>query len=98
MDPATFARFDVQGSIGAGGTLGSLVTVSISVNPVADTPQTTNTTIDEDSGPVAIPVTPNPVDGTSVTHFQITAINNGTLRAGAIIVNRWATSSRLLKG
>ena len=36
---------------------------------------------------MAIPVTPNAVDGPSVTHFQITAISNGTLRAGAAIVN-----------
>ena len=38
LDPTTLARFDVQGSW-RGGTLGSLVQVAISINPVADTPK-----------------------------------------------------------
>ena len=78
MDPATFARFDVQGSIGAGGTLGSTVTTSIIVNAVADTPTVPNATTDEDQT-VTIVITPNAVDLASVTHFQITNITNGRL-------------------
>ena len=79
LDPATFARFDVQGSIGdLGDRLGSTVTTSIIVNAVADTPTVPNATTDEDQT-ATIVITPNAVDRASVTHFQITNITNGTL-------------------
>ena len=85
LNPATFAGFDVQGST-AGGTLGSVVTVSMPVNPVAESPDIPNATMFEDGGRVGIPVEPDPVDGSSVTHFKITRIDSGTLRAGAVVL------------
>ncbi len=76
------ATFDVQASIGAdpSGLGGSTVTASIAVNAVADQPSASNASTNEDTQTAGGPViTPNVVDGTSVTHFQITAIANGTL-------------------
>ena len=86
LNPTTFAGFDVQGST-AGGTLGSVVTVSMPVNPVAESPDIPNATMFEDGGRVGIPVEPDPVDGPSVTHFKITRIDSGTLRAGAAVLS-----------
>ena len=54
-------------------------TVSITVTPVADTPDVADIATAEDtqSGPIA--VTKNPVDGAEVTHFRVSAITGGTL-------------------
>ncbi len=87
LDPATLGSFDVQAVLFGTTPSGPVVQSRITINPIADTPDTTDATIDEDSGAVAIPVTPNTADGTSVTHFQVTSITNGTLRAGAVIIN-----------
>ncbi len=41
----------------------------------------------EDGGRVGIPVAPHSVDESSVTHFKITRIDSGTLRAGAVVLS-----------
>lgn len=54
-------------------------TVSITVTPVADTPDAADATTDEDtlSGPIA--VTRNAADGSEVTHFRVTGVTGGKL-------------------
>src|SRR5439155_1419775 len=55
-------------------------TKSFTVNPVADTPSVADATTDEDTQTASgLDITPNGVDGTSVTHFKITSIVGGTL-------------------
>ena len=84
--------FEIQASIGNAvtGLGGAIITAKITVNPIADTPSVTNAVTDEDvitmSGLV---ITPNPVDGIEVTHYQITNITNGTLylNDGVTVIN-----------
>jgi len=55
-------------------------TVTFTVNPVADEPQITPTTTREDTQSTSgLVITRSAVDGTEVTHFQITGITLGTL-------------------
>ncbi len=65
------------------------VTLTLNLVPVADTPADVNATVDEDtlSGPIVL--APNPADGTSVTHYQITDVTGGTLylNDGMTVVN-----------
>ena len=74
--------FDVQSSLSNanGGLGGGVVTATITVNPVADTPSVTNAATNEDTQTTSgLVITRNPVDGAEVTHFQITGITNGSL-------------------
>ncbi|MEQ1644482.1 MAG: Ig-like domain repeat protein, partial [Pyrinomonadaceae bacterium] len=74
--------FQVQASLAGndGGLGGGVITVTITVNPVADTPSVTNSTTNEDTQTTSGLVnTRNAADGNEVTHFKITAITNGTL-------------------
>ena len=76
------SSFKVQASLsnsdsGLGGTL---VTATITVNPVADTPSVTNATTNEDTQSTSgLVISRNAADGTEVTHFKITNITSGTL-------------------
>jgi hypothetical protein len=74
--------FDIQASTSNSdtGLEGDLVTATITVNPVADTPFPPPPTepILEDTE-FAVSIFRNPVDGAEVTHFKITNITNGTL-------------------
>ncbi len=75
------AEFKFQASTGSSVVnLGGMkATANITINPIADTPANVVAMVNEDtlSGPIVL--TPNPVDGASVTQFQITGITNGTL-------------------
>jgi gliding motility-associated-like protein len=52
----------------------------VTIEPVADTPSSTNATTTRDQQTKSgLVISRNPVDGTEVTHFKITAITNGTL-------------------
>ncbi len=76
------ANFTIQASVSNSdaGLGGGLVTATITVNPVADTPSVTNATTNEDvQSTSGLVISRNAADGTEVTHFQITAITNGTL-------------------
>ncbi len=88
--PPFEGRFDLQASTtnDDSGLGGSVVTARITVNAVADAPNVPNATTDEDQI-ATIVITPNAVDGTSVTHFQITNITNGALylNDGATAIN-----------
>ena len=82
--PYTSFTFQVQDD---GGTDASGVdldqsanTFTITVTAVADTPSVTDATTNEDEQTTSgLVVTPNAADGTEVTHFQITSIQNGAL-------------------
>ncbi|MBI1929652.1 PD40 domain-containing protein [Candidatus Poribacteria bacterium] len=55
-------------------------TVTITVNPVADTPSITDATTTEDTQTSSgLVISRNPNDGAEVTHFKITNVTNGTL-------------------
>ncbi|MGB8957118.1 MAG: Ig-like domain-containing protein, partial [Tumebacillaceae bacterium] len=55
-------------------------TVSFQVDPLADIPNVTSVTTAEDTPTTSgLVITPNDADGTSVTHFLISNIQNGTL-------------------
>ena len=82
--PDSFATgsFNVQASVGNtdAGLGGGIVTATITVTPVADTPGVTNaTTIINTQSSSGLVITRNPVDGNEVTHFRIEGILNGTL-------------------
>jgi co-chaperonin GroES (HSP10) len=82
FSPSTTFSFGVQASTSNanGGLGGSVVTATITVNPIADTPAVTNATTNEDTQTTSgLVITRNAVDSTEVTHFKITAISNGTL-------------------
>jgi hypothetical protein len=72
---------DDQGNSGnVGGAQTDSDSVTISVAPVADTPSVTDATTDEDTQTTSgLVVDRNPVDGSEVSHFKVTAISNGTL-------------------
>ncbi len=71
---------DDQGNNGSGGNLTDSDTINITVDPVADTPQVSDTTTVEDTqSSTNLVITPNANDGAEVTHFQITNILNGSL-------------------
>jgi CSLREA domain-containing protein len=56
------------------------VTVTFEVTPVADTPDVSPATTDEETQSTSgLVITRNAVDSTEVTHFQITGITGGTL-------------------
>ncbi len=84
--------FDVQASLSNSdsGLGGGIVTATITVNAVADTPSVTDATTDEDTQTTSgLVITINPVDGAEVTHFKITAITNGMLfqNDGTTLIN-----------
>src|SRR5207253_1851431 len=59
---------------------GGVVTATITVNPVADTPSVTSATTSEDVQTTSgLVVSRNAADGAEVTHFKITNVQNGTL-------------------
>jgi hypothetical protein len=74
--------FNVQASVNNtnAGLGGSTVAATITVNPVADTPAATDAAttqgVQTTSGLV---ISRNPADGSEVTHFKLTGIQNGTL-------------------
>jgi Bacterial Ig domain len=76
------ASFDLQPSASTtdAGLGGTVVTDTITVNPVADTPIVTGATTNEDTQTTSgLVLSRNAVDGTEVTSFKITNIQNGTL-------------------
>ncbi|MCI0741276.1 MAG: cadherin domain-containing protein [Gemmataceae bacterium] len=76
------ASFDVQASLSNSnsGLGGGVVTATITVNAVADTPSVTNAATDEDTqNSSGLVVSRNAADSAEVTHFKITGITNGTL-------------------
>ena len=76
------ASFDVQASIGNSdaGLGGSVVTASIAVNPIADTPSVTGSTTSEDvKTTTGLVITRNAADGNEVPFYKITNITHGTL-------------------
>jgi len=73
---------DVQASLSNSnaGLGGSVITATITVNPVVDTPSVTNATTNEDTQTTSgLVISRNAADGSEVTHFKITGITNGTL-------------------
>jgi len=84
--------FDAQASSAAndGGLGGGVVSATITVNPVADTPSVTNATTPEDTQSTSgLVLTRNVADGAEVTHFKITGISDGTLyyNDGTTVIN-----------
>jgi hypothetical protein len=80
--PSIPFSFDVQASTSNAnaGLGGNVVTASITVAPVADTPSVTNAqTAINTQTTSGLVVSRNPADGAEVTHFKITNIMNGTL-------------------
>ena len=78
----TPGSFDIQASTSAsvGGLGGGVVTGTVTVNPVADTPSVTNaTTVEDVQTSSGLVISRNAADGTEVTHFKITGITGGTL-------------------
>ncbi len=68
------------GNTGTGGSLSDTKAVSITVNPVADTPSVTSATTNEDTQSTSgLVISRNAGDGAEVTHFKITGLTNGTL-------------------
>ncbi len=60
--------------------LSALVTVSINVIPVADTPSVTSTTTNEDTmSSTGLVITRNAADGAEVAYFKITGLTQGRL-------------------
>ena len=81
-DSSVTGHFSIQAGIGGidAGLGGAVVTATITVNPVADTPSVTNATTTEDAQTASgLVVTRNPVDGAEVTHYRITNITHGTV-------------------
>ncbi len=57
-----------------------VVTATITITPVADTPSVTDSsTLEDTQTTTGLVISTNPVDGPEVTHFKITAITGGTL-------------------
>jgi hypothetical protein len=78
----TGGSFDLQASLSNSdaGLGGSVVAASISVSAVADTPSITATTTLEDiQTSTGLVISRNAADGSEVTHFKITNIQNGLL-------------------
>ena len=77
------ASFDIQASTAGAdaGLGGSVITATITVNPVADTPSVTNaTTLENVQTSSGLVISRNAGDGAETTHFKITSISaNGTL-------------------
>jgi co-chaperonin GroES (HSP10) len=74
--------FQVQSSTDNVGTILSagLATATITINAVADTPNVTNATTNEDTQTSSgLVITRNVSDGAEVTHFKITGITGGAL-------------------
>ncbi|MEP3825084.1 DUF4347 domain-containing protein, partial [Marinobacter sp.] len=68
--------------LGGGSSPFSSTTASASVvvNAMADTPSVTNTSTTEDTQSTSgLVITPNPADGSEVTHYKVTGITDGTL-------------------
>ncbi|MBF0307795.1 MAG: hypothetical protein HQL41_19430, partial [Alphaproteobacteria bacterium] len=59
--------------------IGSQVTSTITLSPVADTPQLADITVVEDTDSGAITITRSANDGAETTHYKITGITGGTL-------------------
>jgi hypothetical protein len=82
FSPGTSFGFTVQAStnnadVGLGG---STVTATITVSSLADTPSVTSaSTVEEVQTTSGLVISRNAADGTEVTHFQITGIQNGAL-------------------
>jgi hypothetical protein len=78
------ATFDVQASTSnADGGLGGVVTATVTVSAVADTPSVTNATTGEDAQTTSgLVVSRNAADGSEVTHFKVTNVQYGTLFKG----------------
>ncbi|MCI0703908.1 MAG: FG-GAP-like repeat-containing protein [Planctomycetia bacterium] len=71
------------GSTGPGGSQSDEDTIDITVNALADTPTVTSATTDEDTQTTSgLVISRSSADGSEVTHFQITNIQNGTLFLG----------------
>ncbi len=74
--------FSIQASTSenSSGLGGDVVTASITVTAVADTPSVTTASTDEDTqSSSGLKISRNSNDSTEVTHFKITDISNGTL-------------------
>ncbi len=77
-------RLDIEvtdnGNAGAGGGGAvALGTIQIDITPIGDTPQVASATTLEDTQSGAIVLSPNPNDGSEVTHFRISNISGGAL-------------------
>jgi CSLREA domain-containing protein len=82
FSPATSFSFQAQASVNNtnAGLGGSLITATITVNPIADTPTVTSATTSINTQTASgLVISRNAADSTEVTHFQITNIQNGTL-------------------
>ncbi|MDM8557525.1 Calx-beta domain-containing protein [Candidatus Parabeggiatoa sp. HSG14] len=73
--------FNIQAATANDGGLGgNVITATIKISTIADTPTITPATTDEDiMSDSGLVISANAVDGTEVTHFKITNITNGTL-------------------
>jgi hypothetical protein len=74
--------FSVQAAVNASasGLRGSVVTATITVTPVADTPSVTNASTTENTQTTSgLVISRNPVDGSETAYFKITNIQSGTL-------------------
>jgi hypothetical protein len=85
-------QFTIQASTtnANGGLGGSTIVATITVVPIADTPSVTNATTTEDTQTTSgLVISRNAVDGTEVSHFKITNIQNGTLykNDGVTVIN-----------
>lgn len=73
-----YATFNFQANDGFADS--NIATVTVIVNPIADTPAVTDATTPEDTQTTSgLVISRNAVDGAEVTHFKITNITNGTL-------------------
>jgi VCBS repeat-containing protein len=63
-----------------GGLIGSQLTSTVTLTPVADTPSVTNATTNEDvQSASGLVISRNAADGAETTHFKISSITGGTL-------------------
>ena len=73
-------KFDWKATDSFGAVSDTNATITILVNPIADTPAITTATTKEDVQTTSgLVTTRNAADGPEVTHFKITSILNGTL-------------------
>ncbi|HVY70881.1 MAG TPA: Ig-like domain-containing protein, partial [Verrucomicrobiae bacterium] len=90
--PATSFGFSVQASISGvdAGLGGGVVSATVTVDGVADTPGVTGATTSEDTQTASgLVISRNAADGAEVTHFKITGITGGALfqNDGTTIIN-----------
>jgi len=92
FSPGTAFSFDVQASVSAAdsGLRDLIITPTITVNPVADTPSVTNSSATTGTQTTSgLVISRNAVDGKEVGFFKITNITHGTLfkNNGTTVIN-----------